>query len=98
MKSNIADLCKFASRYFDVEENEIYSHSRTGNCVNAKHIIWYHLHVEDGMSVGKLAQEFFKTRRTIFMGISKIRNGIKTQRYYRDLYNNFITEYKKAAR
>lgn len=97
MESKIEKLCRFASKYFNVDERELYSDGRKSNCVIARHVLWYYLHCELGFSAGELSKEFLKDRRTIFLGISKIKNGIKRQRYYRDIYDSFIEEYNKKA-
>lgn len=97
MESKIEKLCRFASKYFNVEERDLYSEGRKSNCVMARHVLWHYLHFELGFSAGDLSKEFLKDRRTIFLGISKIKNGIKRQRYYRDIYEKFVEEYKKKA-
>lgn len=97
MESKIEKLCRFASKYFNVDERELYSEGRKSNCVMARHVLWYYLHCELGFSAGELSKEFLKDRRTIFLGISKIKNGIKRQRYYRDIYDSFVEEYNKKA-
>lgn len=97
MKSKIEKLCRFASKYFNVEERDLYSNGKLSNCVMARHVLWYYLHYECEVSVGTLSKEFLKERRSVFHGISKIKNGIKRQRYYRDIYESFVEEYNKKA-
>lgn len=97
MESKIEKLCRFASKYFNVEERDLYSECKVSDCVMARHVLWHYLHCECEFSVGVLSKEFMKERRTIFKGISKIKNGIKRQRYYRDIYEKFVEEYNKKA-
>lgn len=97
MESKIEKLCRFTSKYFNIEERDLYSEGRKSNCVMARHVLWYYLHYEFGISARELSKEFMKDRRTIFLGISKIKNGVKRQRYYRDIYDSFVEEYNKKA-
>lgn len=98
MDRRVEDMCSFASRYFSIKITDLYSKTRKGNCITAKHLIWFILHYEYGFKTSELSREFFRSRRDVFLGISKIKSGIKNQKYYKDLYEKFITEYKNGSK
>lgn len=97
MESKIEKLSRFASRYFNVEERRLYSNNTDNQSSLARYIVWYYLHRECGVSAGVLAKEFFRQRRAIFRGISKLDWMINNQKMYRELYDKFVEEYKKAT-
>lgn len=97
MESKIEKLCRFASMYFKVEETRLYGKSTDNESVIARYCIWFYLHVEKEVSAGVLAKSFFRDRRAIFKGISKMKILIKRSKCYRDMYTMFIEEYNKKA-
>lgn len=97
MNKEVEKLCAFSEKYFDLNVTDLYGKSRKEKCVIARNIIWHEMHYRYNISVSNIAKEFFKTKRNVFYGISKIKNAIKKQRFYRDLYNKFIEEYNKKA-
>lgn len=88
-------LKDFLVRYFNISMEDLYSNSKKGNHVLARFLLWYLLHYEFGVSSYVLAQEYKKSRRNIMIALSKFRNGITTQKYYRDIYENFKKEFEK---
>lgn len=97
MKSKIEKLSRFTADYFNFKEEKLYSQKTDNNSSIARYFIWYYLHINENVSIGLLSKEFFRTRRTIFLGISKLKSMIKNQRMYNEMYNKFIDEYKKAT-
>ena len=89
-------ICTFAAKHFNVHLSLIYSHSTTDECSIARYMIWYYLHYELGASVAKIAKDFNRTKRAVFAGLSKIRNGIKKQKFYKDIYTTFKVGYEKT--
>lgn len=97
MESKIEKLSGFASRYFNLNETSLYSGNTDNTSSLARYILWYYLHKECEVSAGVLAKEFFRQRRAIFRGISKLDWMINNQKMYRELYDKFVEEYKKAT-
>lgn len=97
MESKIEKLSRFASRYFNVEERRLYSNSTDNQSSLARYIVWYYLHRECKVSAGVLSKGYFRQRRAIFRGISKFDWMIKNQKMYKDMYDKFVEEYKKAT-
>ena len=91
----IEKIFSFSNKFFNLEEDISKSRSRKINYVLARHITWYILHYTHEFSTTEIAVLFNRTRRDVFYGISKIRDGIKYQRFYIDIYNDFIAEYNK---
>lgn len=97
MESKIEKLSRFASRYFNVEERRLYSNNTDNQSSLARYIVWYYLHRECEVPAGVLSKEYFRQRRAIFRGISKFDWMIKNQKMYKDMYDKFVEEYKKAT-
>lgn len=95
MDNIIEEMSDFAIKYFKISKHELYDRNREGNKVIARHLLWYVLHVDYNVSTGVLSKEFMRSRRNIFISISKIRHWIKTQRFYKDMYNHFISSFRK---
>ena len=94
MDNILGEVTRLCLKHFDLEEKDLYSSTRKGDKVLARHLLWYVLHVDYGISTGVLSKEFFRTRRQIFNAINKIKNGIKKQRFYRDLYDGLMENIK----
>lgn len=93
MSPETEKICNFASRHFNINCRMLLSHSTTDECSIARYMVWHYLHQEKKVSAAVLAKDFCRTKRAIFAGLSKIRNGIKKQKYYKDIYSNFKYEY-----
>lgn len=89
-KEIIDKMSVLCAKYFKIEERDLYSkkYGRT-ECL-AKHMLWYLLHTEYGVPTSELSRSFFRTRRHVFFGINKIKEGMKNQKFYIDIYNNFV--------
>lgn len=94
----ISSLKDCIVKYFNIEIEDLYSTSRKGNYVIARFLLWYILHYEYGISSYVLAREYKKTRRNIMIALAKFRNGLNSQKYYKDLYNDFQIEFQKTSR
>lgn len=90
-------LCAFAAKYFSINENDIYSRGRSMQCILARHIIWYILHYKHKIPSSVIADKFFRTKRMIFWAVSKIKYGVETQRYYKEVFDSFYKEYKSIC-
>ncbi len=97
MNTEIEEIVKFACEYFGIKESKVYSHNTSDDCSICRYILWYYLHYEKKMTTKEIANEFFRTKITVFKGIARIKNCMKMQRYYRDLYQRFVKEYKKLS-
>lgn len=94
MDNNLEKITNLCLKHFGLKESDLYSSTRKEDKVLARHLLWYVLHVDYGISTGILSKEFFRTRRQIFNAINKVKNGIKKQRFYQELYNNFVETLK----
>lgn len=96
MESKIEKLCRFASVYFKLDEARLYGKSTDNESVIARYCVWNYLHAK-GVSAGELAKMFYRDRRGIFRGISKIKVLVLRSRCYNEMYNTFIGEFEKAT-
>ena len=94
MDNILVEVTNLCLKHFCLKESDLYSSTRKGDKVLARHLLWYVLHVDYGVSTGVLSREFFRTRRQIFNAINKVKNGIKKQRFYKELYDNFVLTLK----
>ena len=91
-KDIIEQLSIIVAKYFNLREPDLYSKTKKDKVVVAKQLLWYILHVDFNISVGILSKEFLRSKRNIFIAISKIRYGIKSQKFYQELYKNLKEE------
>lgn len=89
---------ELAAKYFKIDKYEIYGESINHNVSLARHIAWYVLHADMGIPTSILAKEFLRSRRHIFFGINKIRQGMKMQRFYSDLHDSFMSFVKDGCK
>lgn len=75
--------------HFNLEQRDLHSSTRKENVILAKHILWYVLHSEFGISAGDISKEFYRTKRQVFGAIRKVKELVKKRRYYKELYNSF---------
>lgn len=94
MDDILEKVTKLCLKHFGLEERDLYSSTRKGDKVMARHLLWYVLHVDYGISTGVLSKEFLRTRRQIFNAINKIKSGVNKQRFYKELYSNFVATLK----
>lgn len=76
--------------HFNLEQRDLHSSTRKENVILAKHILWYVLHSEFGISAGDISKEFYRTKRQVFGAINKVKKGLKKKRYYKELYKSFM--------
>ena len=95
MDKKIEELVTFASIHFKISESKIYSHLTHDEYSIVRYIIWFYLHYRENLPISIIAKSFYRSKRTIFYGISKIRDNIKNQRIYKDMYSTFCSEYEK---
>lgn len=96
MDNILGEVTKLCLKHFGLDERDLYSSTRKGDKVLARHLLWYVLHVDYGISTGVLSREFFRTRRQIFNAINKVKNGIKKQKFYKEIYGNFAATLKEV--
>lgn len=94
MDNILVEVTNLCLKHFGLKESDLYSYTRKGDKVLARHLLWYVLHVDYNISTGVLSKEFLRTRRQIFNAINKIKNGIRKQRFYKELYDNFALTLK----
>ena len=92
----IDKVVKFASSYFGIEENDIYSNSRKGKVCLVKHICWYYLHRDMRISISKLSSHFNRKVWMIFYGIRKIEGWLCYDSTFRKKYFDFKEELEKG--
>lgn len=80
-----------AAKVLEVGEEEIRM-SRAEKFTTIRYIIWHYMHYKMGKSISELSHLFHYSPRTVFYGINKIKNGMLTQKYYRDKYDDFIRD------
>lgn len=78
---------KAVCEYFLVKPQEVVNSNRTAQVSLARGYIFYILHVDYKLSIGKLVSVFFRKKRVINWNVSKIKFLLK-QRIYKDIYNN----------
>lgn len=88
---NDMDIVSLTAKNLDVREIDIYV-SKTEKCTTARYIIWYYLHYNKRKSIAQIAHQFHYAVRTVCYGISKIRDGILHQKYYKEQYDQFINK------
>lgn len=91
----IDDVCKSTAKYFGFDESKLYSATKSGNVILAKHLLWHYLHYECGISVGKLSKSFYRSKRNVYFAVSKIKEGLKKQKYYQRIYESYKNEMEK---
>ena len=74
-------------KYFAVDTNAIVSNNRTSNVTMARGYIFYIIHVDNNLSINKLANVYLRTARAIFWHVNKVKSLIK-QRVYKEIYQN----------
>ena len=50
-----------------------------------RYFAWYYCHCKLGITICSIAKRFSCTTRNVYYGIAKIRYGLETQRFYRDI-------------
>lgn len=86
------DVSEACAKYFHIDEKKLYGRGVDRTTSLARHLLWYVLHVDYGIPTSFLSKNFYRTRRHIFFGINKIREGMKKQRFYKRLYDDFKNE------
>lgn len=91
------DFYNFSKMYFNITDEDVLGKNRKEEISVARHIIWYVLHYNFGMSISELSKTFLRSKRSIFRGISRIKNGLG-QNYYRNIYEIFMESYKQTIK
>lgn len=83
----------------DIDISEIRGSSKCADASTARHFVWYICRTENIATMRDLMREYKRLRRAIFHGISKIKFGVRTQSYYKNIYAKIcdIREQKKGA-
>ena len=98
MDKELDDVIKICVSHFNLYEPDLYSSTRVGNVVLAKHLLWYILHIHYGYSINTISKCFFRTKRQVFNAIRKIRLGIDSQKFYKEIYNNLMFDVKNLKK
>lgn len=93
MNNKIEEIVKFASEYFGIKESRLLSHDTSDDCSICRYIVWHYLHYEKELSTRTICEYFGRTKDTVFKGLAKIKNCMRLQTYYRNMYSMFVQEY-----
>ena len=82
--------------HYCIDQEILYSNSkqRSREETEALHVIWYILHRHYNMSYKKISKAYNKTQRNVEICIAKIRTGVNTQIYYKEIYNDIMDKIK----
>lgn len=92
-KEIINNIEEKVCKYFDVEPQDIVNYNRTAQASLARGYIFYILHKDYGLSIGKIENTYSRKKRVVFWHINKVKFLLK-QRMYKEIYNN-ICDIKK---
>lgn len=56
------------------------------------HFIWYYRHYVERVSLNSLSVKYGRSTRNIRYAISKVRNGMRTQPYYKEMHERVLIE------
>lgn len=87
-QKKVDEISDVICEYFNISEQEIISRNISEKVANARYFLWYILHYEMRLSAKKLSNIYFREPRNVFRGISKIKQGIKNQPYYKAIYED----------
>lgn len=96
---NIRDIEEIVSEAMGVDLVEIRGNSKCSEASTARHFVWYICRNEDIASMRELMMRYNRLKRAVFHGIAKIRFGINTQPYYKNIYAKIceVREKKRSA-
>lgn len=96
----LQDIEAIVAEAMGVDIAEMRSGSKCADVSTARHFVWYICRNENVTAMRDLTREYNRFRRAIFHGISKIKFGIRTQSYYKNIYAKIcdIRERKKGTR
>ena len=89
-KELIHKVEKEVCAYFLVNPQDIVNNNKTSNVSLARGYIFYILHVDNKISINKIANFYMRQKRVVFWNVSKIKFLIK-QRIYKDIYEKICT-------
>lgn len=95
MEDNIEQI---VSSFFGVDIECLYTKSRY-KCreeTDALHFLFYILHYDFSLSSPYIARKYGKGLRHVKRCISKIKEGIQMQRYYRETYDGIMDKIKRG--
>jgi chromosomal replication initiation ATPase DnaA len=90
-KDLIDTIEKKVCDYFSIPCQKIVNRDMTAQVSLARGYIFYILHVNHGISIGKITNVYLRKKRVVFWHINKIKHLIK-QRMYKEIYNNICKE------
>ena len=94
-------VSEYASKHFNINERSLYSRVRDGKTSTVKFVVWEVLHHEFNVPISKLAKAFYRNERTVKLGVSKMKNWRAFDKYYREVYDQFLESFlfdKKEGR
>ena len=90
-KDLIDTIEKKVCDYFSIPCQNIVNRDMTAQVSLARGYIFYILHVNYGLSIGKITNVYLRKKRVVFWHINKIKHLLK-QRMYKEIYNNICKE------
>lgn len=86
-KNVIDEIEKKVCKYFGVTQQDIVNYNRTAQASLARGYIFYILHKDYGLSIGKIENTYSRKKRVVFWHINKVKFLLK-QRMYKEIYHN----------
>lgn len=93
-KNLIDDVEKMVCKYFNVPCQSVVNRDMTSQSSLARGYVFYILHVNYKLSINKIANTYFRTSRTVFWHVNKVKHLLK-QRMYKEIYNNICGKENK---
>lgn len=85
------EIFKKVSEFFVADESEFWGYCRKAEVCDARHMMWYVLHYEFGISSNQISKKFKRNIRTIKRGISRIK-------YMIEYYPEFRKQYQEISK
>lgn len=76
------------SNYFNVPKDVFWDKKWDKITSKAKSYLWYILHYDEKISSGKIAKRYGRTKRNVFITLSKIKFAIEKQKGYKKTYDD----------
>ena len=86
----------FIEQYFGVNVNKMVSRNTTNKVSIARNMMFYILHYDFKISIGKIAQAYFRTPRAVSLQISITKFQVKNEEAYKDMHDKIVQKIGKV--